>query len=196
MDPSDSSALSPRAFVDTTFAYSGLTTNTTGGPIHHCAAVGVTVAVKNTGTVDSDEVVQMYATTPAATVPAPRIRLVDFARVHIKAGATLKVSQLAAPLRALRETGAPGAGGRALADSSLPPPPSPQVELVAPAPAHSVVMENVAGWEAKFWDPTLQVQAGSFTLHVGGGQPGVTDGVLEAAVVVGEGGSLGDCNGL
>ena len=56
-----------------------------------CATVGVEVAVANTGGVASDEVVQLYVETPDATVPAPRLRLAAFARVHVAAGATTTV---------------------------------------------------------------------------------------------------------
>eukprot|EP01051_Picozoa_sp_SAG22_P009236 SAG22_NODE_755_length_7442_cov_2.270598_4_plen_304_part_00 len=73
----------------TTFRYTGLTLNTTA--IDHCESVGATVVVTNTGKVDSDEVVQLYVKTPNATVEAPRVRLADFARVHIAAGATATV---------------------------------------------------------------------------------------------------------
>jgi hypothetical protein len=51
-------------------------------------------------------VVQLYAATPAASVPCPRLRLADFARVHIAAGATVAV-QLAVPPKAHRCVGGP-----------------------------------------------------------------------------------------
>ena len=45
----------------------------------------------NTGVVASDEVVQVYVTTPDAALPAPRLRLAAFSRVHVAVGATVKV---------------------------------------------------------------------------------------------------------
>ena len=86
-----------------------------------------------------------------------RVRLADFARVHIKAGAVATVSLSVAPKY------------------------------------HSVVMENVAGWEPQFWEPTIAVDAGAFAVHVGGGQPGFATGVLAAQVAVRAGGSLSEC---
>ena len=139
----------------TTFAYRNLKLN--ASTVGHCDAVAVSVDVHNTGSVDSDEVVQLYTTTANASVPAPRVRLADFARVHIKAGAVATVSLSVAPKY------------------------------------HSVVMENVAGWEQQFWEPTIAVEAGAFAVHVGGGQPGFVEGVVTAQVAVRAGGSLSEC---
>ena len=65
----------------TSFSYSKLTvSSSTIGP---CDDVQVTVDVTNTGTVDGEEVVQAYVTTPKASVPAPRyIRRWPLARPH------------------------------------------------------------------------------------------------------------------
>ena len=58
-----------------------------------CADVGIVVSVQNSGAVAADEVVQAYirwtATTPASVTPS--LSLVDFARVHIAAGAATTV---------------------------------------------------------------------------------------------------------
>ena len=60
----------------TTFGYSALaTTKTTVSP---CELIEVTVVLTNTGSVESDEVVQLYTRQPAATVPVPTIRLAAF----------------------------------------------------------------------------------------------------------------------
>jgi beta-glucosidase len=56
-----------------------------------------TLKVTNTGGVAGDEVVQLYVKTPGATVPAPRIRLADFKRVHIPKGGKATVSLLLTP---------------------------------------------------------------------------------------------------
>ena len=63
-----------------------------------CGAIRLRVAVTNTGSVVSDEVVQVYARVPDATVPAPAIRLVAFDRVRaIAPGATATVELVVAP---------------------------------------------------------------------------------------------------
>jgi beta-glucosidase len=140
----------------TTFSYSNLKINQTS--ITHCETVGVTVEVRNAGSVDSDEVVQLYLTTPHASVPAPKVRLADFARVHIKAGAVATVELSVAPK------------------------------------AHSVVVDDVLGSDQKFWEPTITVEGGSFSLYVGGGQPNSGVETLEGAVSVSKGGLLSECD--
>ena len=72
----------------TTFKYSAFVSPSS---VEACDSFAVTVDVTNTGAVAGDEVVQLYATTPGASVPAPRIRLADFERVHIQPGETVKV---------------------------------------------------------------------------------------------------------
>ena len=81
----------------TDFAYSGAALDKAS--YKPCDAIGVTVTVRNTGAVDSDEVVQVYVATPKATVPSPQIRLAAFTRVHIEAGSTATVSLSVAPRR-------------------------------------------------------------------------------------------------
>ena len=95
-----------------TFAYSAFRLNTSSAD--PCSTIGASVTVTNTvsskgpsnalcrsselrlpcgqGGVDSDEVVQLYIKQPHATSPAPQVRLVDFARVHIAAGSSKTVS--------------------------------------------------------------------------------------------------------
>ena len=102
------------------------------------------------------QVTQLYVRTPNATVPSPAIRLADFARVHIQAGASTTVALRLVPT------------------------------------SHSVVMENLAGWEAKYWEPTIRVEAGAFMLYVGGGQPGLGGG-LDGRVTVAHAGSIENC---
>jgi len=63
----------------TTFEYGQLTAPSKISP---CEKIALTVAVHNTGTHTSDEVVQVYASVPNATVPAPTVRLVAFQRVR------------------------------------------------------------------------------------------------------------------
>ena len=58
--------------------YSELRAPGTAAP---CDDVNISVVVTNTGNVTSDEVVQVYASLPDATVPAPRIRLAAFERI-------------------------------------------------------------------------------------------------------------------
>ena len=142
--------------TDTTFAYSNLKINATS--VTHCEAFAVTVDVTNTGKVDSDEVVQLYVSTPHATVPAPKVRLADFTRVHIHAGTVATVA------------------------------------LTVNPKVHSVVLENVAGSEPKFWEPTIAVEAGSISLYVGGSQPNIGMETLWGNVTISKGGMLSDCS--
>lgn len=70
----------------TQFKYSGL-------KIKHGAkgTLTLTVQVKNTGDVDGDEVVQVYATAPKSAQARESQALCGFARVHLKAGESRKV---------------------------------------------------------------------------------------------------------
>jgi beta-glucosidase len=52
----------------------------------------LTVDVKNVGTCDGDEVVQIYLTSNPAKVPTPRRQLVGLKRIHVKAGKTKTVA--------------------------------------------------------------------------------------------------------
>jgi beta-glucosidase len=64
-------------------------------------ALAVTVDVTNTGARDGDEVVQLYATPPAASHPREHRALCGFDRVHLKAGETRTIS-VTVPATALR----------------------------------------------------------------------------------------------
>ena len=57
----------------------------------------VVVTLTNTGSVDGDEVVQLYLTDMLATTVRPRQQLRAFKRVHVKAGETVRVSLLLTP---------------------------------------------------------------------------------------------------
>ncbi len=78
----------------TTFDYADVRAGVDGlaAGIADRGTVTVSVDVTNTGTVDSDEVVQMYASFPDAKVDRPRIALKGFRRVHIPAGQTMTVA--------------------------------------------------------------------------------------------------------
>ena len=79
----------------TTFAYSAMAANATS--FEACDRIGVTVTVTNTGSMDGDEVVQLYAKQPQATMPCPQVRLVDFHRVSIPAGGSVTVTLTVLP---------------------------------------------------------------------------------------------------
>ena len=66
----------------TTFKYSKLKVD----------GLKVSVDLKNSGTCDGDEVVQVYITDSPAKVPTPIKQLVAFKRVHVKAGQTKNVT--------------------------------------------------------------------------------------------------------
>ena len=52
---------------------------------------------------------------------------------------------------------------------------------------HSVIKDE---GNSSFWSPSIVVEKGAFTLHIGGGQPGLTAGTLEASVTVNDEGAL------
>ena len=74
----------------TTFAYSNLTLEPAA--IAADGTVTVKVDVRNTGTRDGEEVVQVYASYPSSAVPRPALELKGFARVSIAAGESRTVS--------------------------------------------------------------------------------------------------------
>jgi len=73
----------------TSFTVSNPEAPATVGP---CAPLSISVEVKNTGAVDSDVVVQVFLAQAGTSGPSPATRLVTFARVSLKAGASKKVS--------------------------------------------------------------------------------------------------------
>ncbi len=73
----------------TTFAYKGMTTGSKSMPAD--GEVGVTVTVANTGTRDSDEVVQLYVRHEHSAVTRPQLELKAFQRVHVVAGQSVNV---------------------------------------------------------------------------------------------------------
>ena len=70
----------------TAFEYSGMTVS---GRVPN---VEVTVNVKNTGSRDGDEVVQLYVVDPLASTVRPRKQLRAFRRIFVKAGETVPVT--------------------------------------------------------------------------------------------------------
>jgi beta-glucosidase len=76
---------------------SGVAAGAVSASYSACDKISVQVQVTNTGSMDSDEVVQLYVDTPDATVPKPRVRLADFQRVHIPAGKSVTVKLTALP---------------------------------------------------------------------------------------------------
>ena len=81
---------------DTTFEYSNFRLNSSS--VSPCDTVGATVDVQNTGSVVSDEVVQLYIQTPTASVPSPQVRLADFHRVReLLPGSKITVNLIITP---------------------------------------------------------------------------------------------------
>ncbi len=74
----------------TTFEYSDLSLSKSS--VGDGENVEVSVTVKNTGSVNSDEVVQLYAAFPDSKVERPEKALKGFRRIHIPAGESIKVS--------------------------------------------------------------------------------------------------------
>ena len=66
----------------TTFAVQGVSAPPAANP---CDAIPLSVTIANTGSMDSEVVVQVFLAQPSLAGPAPRTRLVSFARVYIAA---------------------------------------------------------------------------------------------------------------
>jgi beta-glucosidase len=79
----------------TKFSYPSVDVQRSAGP---CEPVHVSVTVHNVGKYVSDEVVQVYVSTPESTEPSPRIRLAAFKRVkNIQPGQSVNVDLVIAP---------------------------------------------------------------------------------------------------
>ena len=74
----------------TTFDYSDLKLSKSS--IKDGQIVDVTVNVKNTGSVDSDEVIQLYVGFPESQVERPHKALKGFKRIYIPAGETKRIT--------------------------------------------------------------------------------------------------------
>jgi beta-glucosidase len=74
----------------TTFDYANLQVGATNLAL--CDSTTVTVDVKNTGTRDGDEVVQMYVGYPDSAIVRPTKQLRGFKRIHLAAGETQTVT--------------------------------------------------------------------------------------------------------
>ncbi|MEZ5070310.1 MAG: glycoside hydrolase family 3 C-terminal domain-containing protein [Bacteroidales bacterium] len=74
----------------TTFEYTALQVDRK--TIREGETVQVRFTLKNTGSIDSDEVVQLYASFPGSRVDRPEIALKSFRRVHVPQGGSLEVS--------------------------------------------------------------------------------------------------------
>ncbi|XP_065197293.1 uncharacterized protein LOC135828788 [Sycon ciliatum] len=79
----------------TTFKYSDLKLSSQS--VKACDTVTVTVTVTNTGDKDGDEVVQVYLKHVKASVPVPKVRLADFARVTIAKGQSTRLELMILP---------------------------------------------------------------------------------------------------
>ena len=87
----------------TTFGYSDLVID--AATLHPADSLRVRVTVRNTGTRDGDEVVQVYVRDDVGTLTRPVRELKAFKRVHLAAGASATVA-LAIPVSDLAYTGA------------------------------------------------------------------------------------------
>ncbi|MFH0758470.1 MAG: glycoside hydrolase family 3 C-terminal domain-containing protein [Bacteroidota bacterium] len=74
----------------TSFEYSGLELGKAS--LREGEALAISLEVKNTGEVDSDEVVQLYVRHPGSEVDRPNLALKGFKRIHIRAGESKRVS--------------------------------------------------------------------------------------------------------
>lgn len=79
----------------TSFKYSALAVSP--ATVQPCKGAEVSVQVANTGAVDSDEVVQVYASWEGSKLASPARQLVGFDRVHVRAGQSTTVKITVAP---------------------------------------------------------------------------------------------------
>ena len=133
----------------TNFTYQNLTVSPE--QMHHPEVLWVSCEVKNTGDVPGDEVVQVYLSHDAASVPVPRHSLVGFKRVHLAPGA----------VEYLRF----------------------EVQPRQYAVVHDVISQHNA-LDGK--DAEWTVEPGTFTIFVGGGQPGAAPGLSASVSYSGE----------
>ncbi len=122
----------------TRFQYSGL--ELTAGPHLLDQSIPFSVTVRNTGTVESEEVVQVYLKTPRGDAPSPRFSLVGLQRIRLAPGASrnLTLSLLPQVLQAVDADGTmcqrPGIYSLWVGGST----PDPRaIELGATPPAHT-----------------------------------------------------------
>ena len=126
--------------------------------MHHPEVLWVNCKVKNTGDVAGDEVVQVYLRHEDASVPVPRHSLVGFKRVHLVPGAEEYLRFEIQP----RQYAVVYEISR---------------EDQEAAPQASTLDTTGAEWT---------VEPGSFTIFVGGGQPGAAPGLSATVSYVGE----------
>jgi beta-xylosidase len=74
----------------TSFGYDNLSTSAV--KLDTAGSVGLTVTVRNTGSRAGDEVVQLYAADPVASVTRPVTQLIGFARVRLDVGESAEVT--------------------------------------------------------------------------------------------------------
>lgn len=75
----------------TTFAYADVTLSQATAPANSNGQVTASVAVTNSGTVDGQEVVQLYVSDVIASVDVPHLQLKGFQKVLVQAGQTQTV---------------------------------------------------------------------------------------------------------
>jgi beta-glucosidase len=83
-----STYMTSTALLTIRFTYSNLRLSSA---VSACDDIEARVDVRNSGSVAGDEVVQAYVTLESSSVPSARIRLADFARVHLEVGQSREV---------------------------------------------------------------------------------------------------------
>lgn len=169
----------------TSWAYANAAVDPPPGP---CDGASVSVTLRNTGNVDSSEVVQLYvsfdasARAPEAPYPAPQLALAGFERVFVAAGGEASVAFTLPPRSYARVNGTAvqsfgqdfAAGGPDVASGAAF---GLDIDHTAAAAA--------AGKGAIGWDDLWAIVPGLVTVWVGSGQPGFGAAGLQTSFVVG-----------
>jgi len=124
--------------------------------MHNPEVLWVSCDVKNTGEVAGDEVVQVYLRIEDASVPVPHHSLVGFKRVHLAPGA---VEHIRFEIQPKQYAVVYEDDDRDMTSD------------------HDSLVEKEAEWV---------VEPGSFTIFVGGGQPGEATGLTSTVAYTGQ----------
>eukprot|EP01047_Picozoa_sp_COSAG01_P101696 COSAG01_NODE_31389_length_598_cov_2.733467_2_plen_147_part_00 len=136
------------------------------------------------------QVVQLYIKQPAASVPAPRVRLGAFRRVAVPAGDIAGRVSIVTEMYLCHTCSCHEIFRRAVVPAGG----TVTVTLRVSPEAHSVVTSNEGGEAIYYASADQQVEAGTIELHVGGGQPDYYAGSLSAKAAISASAPLSSCS--